>query len=74
MINADRCVFNFSEHVCEALTTKHCEGCKFRKTVAEFTAGQVYADDILTAKGLERYQIRVGKNLIVTTRKRGETI
>lgn len=72
MINTDRCIFDYGQVICEALTTKCCKGCKFRKTAAEFAAGQIYADDLLKLKGLERTQMREGKNLIMTTKTRGE--
>lgn len=71
MINTDRCIFDYGDMICEALTIKMCKGCKFKKTAAEFAAGQIYADDLLKLKGLERIQIRDGKNLIMTIKKRG---
>ena len=40
---------------CEVLTVKKCEGCTFRKTEQEYTAGIERTNEILKSKGLKAY-------------------
>lgn len=66
----DRCIFDEQENFCSGLIEKKCEGCKFRKTVQEYTDAQRAAEISLGARGLEAYRTRNEEGqLIVTTRK-----
>ena len=49
------CMFYFSDGHCKILKTQKCEHCKFRKTEQQFNNGQKHTDEILAAKGLQRY-------------------
>ena len=52
MSNKNVCKFDNGGKSCSALKTKKCDGCKFRKTEAEFMAGVEKANAILESKNL----------------------
>lgn len=64
------CIFDEADGFCTALIEKKCEGCKFRKSVQEYTAAQEEAEKLLNDRGLEAYRKRDRNGqLIITTRK-----
>ncbi|MBP3573245.1 MAG: hypothetical protein J6J71_01405 [Prevotella sp.] len=64
------CIFDEADGFCSALIEKKCEGCKFRKTVKEYTDDQEAAALMLADKGLEPYRTRRNGALIMTTKQR----
>lgn len=52
MSNKNICKFDNGGKSCSALKIKECDGCKFRKTEAEFMAGVEKAKAILESKNL----------------------
>lgn len=65
-----KCIFDEQEKFCTALTSKKCEGCKFRKTEWEYIEAQQAAAVALDKKDLEPCAIRDSSGqMIMTTRK-----
>ena len=52
MSDKNICKFDNGGKSCSVLKTKKCDGCKFRKTEAEFIAGVEKANAILESKNL----------------------
>lgn len=52
MSNENGCKFDNGGKSCSALKKKKCDGCKFRKTEAEFMVGIEKAKAILESKNL----------------------
>ena len=66
---SDKCYFDVAENRCEALKVKECEGCKFRKTEAEFYDGIAHSKEILKSKGLIAVSNYIDDVMCVTTEK-----
>ena len=64
---SDKCYFDRSKEYCEALKVKECEGCKFRKTEAEFYDGIAHSKEILKSKGLIAVSNYIDDVMCVTT-------
>lgn len=65
-----KCIFDEKEKFCTALTSKKCEGCKFRKTVREYIEAQQAAALTLEKKDLEPCMKKSSSGqAMITTRK-----
>lgn len=65
-----KCIFDEQEKFCTALTSKKCDGCKFRKTEREYIDAQQAAALTLDKKDLEPCTTKDSSGqLIMTTRK-----
>lgn len=69
MSNKNVCKFDNGGKSCSALKTKKCDGCKFRKTEAEFMAGVEKAKAILESKNLIPIE-RLGRDGVHVSVKR----
>jgi hypothetical protein len=63
-----KCVFDYGEDMCYAVTEKQCEGCKFRKTEKELQEGRDKATKRLMT--LDRLRLNKIKQKYYNDRRR----
>lgn len=54
-----KCVFDYGEDMCYAVTEKQCQGCRFRKTAEELQEGR----DKATKRLMTLDRLRPGKTM-----------